>query len=113
MVLQDTISLTLNTVLDDTISDTLFSVLDGIFLEFTNKIESMGTDMAQAVRSLVASAEGPLLEHYAAMQEEYSACKTCLNEVLDLLLIRTDLPTLAPVFHTPPDNPGRDATGPS
>ncbi len=111
--LQDTISPTLKTVLDDTISDTLFSVLDSTFSEFTKKVESMGTDMAQAVRALVASAEGPLLECYAAIKEEYSACKTRLDEVLDLLSTQTDLPTLAPVFHTPPDNPGGDAMGPS
>jgi hypothetical protein len=111
--LQDTISPTLKTVLDDTISDLFVSVMDGTFTDFTTKVELMGTDMVQAVRASVASVEGPLLECYAAVQEEYSACKTHLNDVLELLLTRTDLPALAPASHTPPANHGGDAMVPS
>ena len=72
----------------------------------------MGLDMVQAVWALVASAEGPLLERYAAVQEEYSACKTCLNKVLELLSTRSNLLALAPASHTPPAIPGGDATVP-
>jgi hypothetical protein len=73
----------------------------------------MGLDMVQAVWALVASAEGPLLERYAAVQEEYSACTTCLDKVLELLSKRSELPALAPASHTPPAIPGGDATVPS
>jgi hypothetical protein len=73
------------------------------------KVELISTDMVQAVRASVASVKGLLLECYAAVQEEYSACKTCLKEVLELLSTRTDLPALALTSHTPPANPGGDA----
>jgi hypothetical protein len=111
--LQETISPTFKTVLDDTISDMFISVMDGTFSVFTTKVELMGMDMVQAVRALVASAEGPLLERYVAVQEECSACKTCHDKVLELLLTRSDLLALAPASHTPPAIPGGDATVPS
>jgi hypothetical protein len=111
--LQEMISPTLKTVLGDTISDTFVSVMDGTFSVFTTKVELMGMDMVQAVRALVASAEGPLLECYVAVQEECSACKTCLDKVLELLLTRSNLLALAPASHTPPAIPGGDATVPS
>jgi hypothetical protein len=112
--LQETISPTLKTVLDDTISNSFVSIKDGSFLDFTTKVESLGTDMVQAVRRSVAAAEGPLLDCYTAVKEEYSACKACLDEVLDLLLTRSDMPAAAPPpSHTPPVNPGGDATVPS
>jgi hypothetical protein len=107
------ISPTLKTVLGDTISDTFVSVMDGTFSVFTTKVELMGMDMIQAVRALVAPAESPLLEHYVAVQEECSACKTCLDKVLELLLTRSDLPALGLASHTPPAIPGGDATVPS
>ncbi len=112
--LQETISPTLKTVLDDTISDSVISIMDGSFLDFTTKVELLGTDMVQAVRRSVAAAEGPLLDCYTAVKEEYSACKACLDEVLDLLSTRSNMPAAAPpASHTPPVNPGGDATVPS
>ncbi len=52
--------------------------------------------MAQAVRNLLASAKAPLLKLYLAVQEDYSACKARLEEVVTLLLTRERLPFLAP-----------------
>jgi hypothetical protein len=114
MVLQETISPTLKIILDNTISDSFISIMDGSFSDFTTKVELLGTDMVQAVRRLVAAAEGPLLDCYAAVKEEYSACKARLDEVLDLLLTRSNMPAAAPpASRTPPVNPGGDATVPS
>jgi hypothetical protein len=112
--LQETISPTLKTVRDDTISDSFVSIMDGSFSDFMTKVKLLGTDMVQAVRRSVAAAEGPLLDRYTAVKEEYSACKARLDEVLDLLSTRSDMPAAAPpASHTPPVNPGGDATVPS
>jgi hypothetical protein len=73
--LKNTISPTLKTVMDDTITNSITLLLEGSFMNFTAKISLISTDMAQAVRDLVASAEAPLLECYSAVQEDYSACK--------------------------------------
>jgi hypothetical protein len=55
-------------VMDDTLTDSLLLVLEGSFTDFTTKFSSIGTDMARAVRNLLASAEAPLLERYLAIQ---------------------------------------------
>ncbi len=73
----------------------------------------------------VASAKAPLLEQYSAVQEDYSACKAQLEEVLTLLLAKAKedkqisqilnnlhgLPSLAPALpsYTTLVDHGRDA----
>ncbi len=110
-VLRDTISPILKTVMDDTITDSLLSVLEGSFMDFTTKFSSISMDMAQTVRNLLASAKAPLLEHYSAVQEDYSACKAQLEEVVTLLLTREGLPSSAPASpsRAPPVDHGGDA----
>jgi hypothetical protein len=77
------------------------------------------------VHDSVASAKAPLLEHYSAVQEHYSACKAQLEEVLTLLSAKAKedkqiiqilnnlhgLPSLAPASPscTTPVNHGGDA----
>jgi hypothetical protein len=73
--LKDKISPSLKTVMYDTITNSIASLLEGSFMDIMAKFSSIGTDVAQAVHDLVASAKAPLLECYSAVQEDYSACK--------------------------------------
>ncbi len=61
----------------------------------------------------VASTKAPFLERYSAVQEDYSACKARLEEVLTLLSAKAKegLPSLVPALpsRTPPVNHGGDA----
>jgi hypothetical protein len=85
MALKDTISPTLKTVLDNTIIDSIALLMEGSFTGFMTQFFFIGMDMAWAVHHSVASAKVPLLEHYSAVQEDYSACKAWLEEVFTLL----------------------------
>jgi hypothetical protein len=113
--LHETISPTLKNVLEDKISESFVSIMDDSFSGFTTKMESLGTEMFETVWRSVAAAEGPLLDRYAAVTADYSACKARLDEVVALLSTRlSDMPAAAsPAPHTPPDNPGGEATVPS